>query len=192
MTVKAILLAGAAALSLAACNTPGTDSAAGGPSASNPAGGAQASGRDGCLTGTWNVDVNDMAQQTAAKVGNGATGAGTGTITLVFGNQMTIKYQNVITITSSVNGLPMVMKNTYSGEATSTDWTAKDGKLAGTMPANGVTSKIDMSIAGREVPSTSTPLGGSLNMSDGTLGYTCSGNKATLISPAVTWHLTKA
>lgn len=62
----------AAALSLAACG-PAENTT---PAASNPP--AAASGRDSCLLGTWNVDVNDMAQQTAAKVGNGATGTGTG------------------------------------------------------------------------------------------------------------------
>lgn len=106
---------------------------------------------------------------------------------------MTIKYDNAIVIDSPIsNGITMEMKNTFTGEATSTDWTAMDGKLAGTMPANGVTSKIEMTVGGTTVPTTTTPLTGALNMSEGQLGYTCSGSNATFISPAVTWHLTKA
>lgn len=192
MKVKALLLLAAAALPMAGCANDGSGTPVTGPTSTATAG-AGTAGRDGCLIGTWNVDVNDMAQQTAAKVGNGATGNGTGTITLVFSDQMTIKYNNVIAIDSPIGGgLTMNMKNTFTGDATSTDWTAKDGKLAGTMPANTVTSKIVTTVGGKEVPATTTPLSGSLDMSSGALGYTCSGSKATLITPMVTWNLTKA
>lgn len=197
MRVKAVLLiAVAVAASLAACtpDRPGTPGAAG-ASAGNPssaAPGAPATGRDGCLTGTWKVDVNDLAQQTAAKLGSGATGSGSGTITLDFGDQMTIKYNNVITINSPLSaGLTMVMKNTFTGDATSTDWRATDGKLAGTMPANTVKSTIVATVGGRAAPPMTTPFSGALDMSAGALGYTCSGNAATFTTPMVTWHLTK-
>ncbi|HCT81162.1 MAG TPA: hypothetical protein DGG94_10040 [Micromonosporaceae bacterium] len=194
MKVKALLLLAVAALPMAGCANDGSGTPGAGTSPTSTATtGTGSAGRDGCLIGTWNVDVNDMAQQTATKMGRGATGTGTGTITLIFGDQMTIKYNNAIAIDSPIgSGLTMNMKNTFAGDATSTDWTAKDGKLAGTMPANTVTSTIVTTVGGKEVPATTTPLSGSLDMSSGALGYTCGGNKATLITPMVTWNLTKA
>ncbi|WP_412543546.1 hypothetical protein R8Z50_14000 [Longispora sp. K20-0274] len=200
MRVKALPLAGLAAAALTlvtACtpDDPATPSSSGSPAAgaTSAAAAPAGAGRDRCLTGTWKVDVADLAQQTAAKVGHGATGAGTGTITLVFGPTMTIKYADVIAITSPLSaGLTMTSTNTFTGEATSTDWVAKDGRLGGTMPANTVTSKIVTTINGRESPTTTTPFSGALDMSAGQLGYTCSGNAATFSTPMVTWHLTKA
>lgn len=203
MRVKAILLAGAAgaALTLAGCGSTGTPSATGSASgnpsiapSSEASGGASVAGRDGCLIGTWKVDVDDMAKQAAAKVGPGATGKGTGAITLVFGDKMTITYADaVININAPIHeSLTMDMKNTFKGEATSTDWVAKDGKLAGTMPTNSVTSTIKMTMGGKDVPQTTTPFQGALDLSEGNLGYTCSGSTATFISPLVTWKLTKA
>src|SRR5688572_15072428 len=106
MRVKSVLLIGVAvtALSLAACTSEGTSppSAAGSgapsgnpSSAASPTGGsATVSGRDACLLGGWKVDVDDMAKQAAEKVGRGATGKGSGTITLNFGDKMTINYAN--------------------------------------------------------------------------------------------------
>lgn len=171
MRVKALPLAGlVAALALvaactpddpAATSSPGAAASAGATSSAQPAGGAPAAGRDRCLTGTWKVDVADLAQQTAAKVGHGATGTGTGSITLVFGPAMTITYANVIAINTTLSaGLSMTNTNTFTGAATSTDWVARDGKLGGTMPTNTVTSKIVTTINGRESPTTTTPFSG--------------------------------
>jgi hypothetical protein len=208
MRVKAVLLIGAAitALSLAACSSSG-DSGTPNAAGSNPAttapsaeaspttggAGGTVTGRDGCLMGSWKVDVDDMAKQTAERVGRGATGKGTGAITLAFGDKMSIKYDNtVIAIKAPVSeGLVMDMKNTFKGEAISSDWVAKDGKLGGTMPSNTVKSTITMSMGGQTVPSTTTPFEGALDLAQGNLGYTCSGSTATFISPIVTWKLTK-
>jgi hypothetical protein len=187
----------AISLFLAACG-PDDTTATGHPSgnggasvsASNEGGGG--TGAD-CLQGTWHVDVPDMASQAAAKAG-GATGAGSGDITLTFGDQMKITYTKaVMKITKPMsNGITMVMTATFNGSAESTEWSAADGKLAGVMPTNGVTMKLAATIGGKTVPLENMPFQGALNMSEGNLGYTCSGSTATLISPGATWHLTKA
>src|SRR5512138_772774 len=96
-----VILAGvlaAAALALSACGPD--DSTATPANAANPAAGAgSANGHDSCLMGTWKVDVPDMARQAAAKMASlNATGSGSGDITVVFADQMSITYNNVIGI----------------------------------------------------------------------------------------------
>ena len=196
---KAQLCAAAmAALLLSACGPAGTPTGAG-PSGTTVAGagtvapGGGSGNRDACLIGAWAVDVNDMAQQVAAKMSAmRATGSGEGTITLIFGDAMIIKYNSAVIITVPDDPVTMVMKQTMTGDATSTDWTAKDGKLTGAMPANTVTSKIETTIGGQQVPATTTDLGGTLDIGATGLGYTCAGNNATLIAPTVVWKLTRA
>jgi len=193
MRFKVILTGVLVAAALAAC---GPDSASSGPgtgTGTNNAG-AAASGRDSCLMGTWKVDVPDMARQAAGLMRtSGSEGSGTGNITLVFGDQMSITYDNaVIAITTPMgSGLSMKVTSTYTGTASSTDWQAKDGKLAGTMPTNTVTNKMVASVGGQEVAMPTIPFSGSLDMSKGALDYTCAGSSATLVGP-VTWKLTKA
>ena len=155
---------------------------------------AAATGRDGCLIGTWKVDVPDMARQAAGLMRQtGAEGTGTGDITLVFGDQMSITYNNaVIAITTPMgSGLSMKITSTYTGTASSTDWQAKEGKLGGTMPTNTVTNTMVASVGGQTVAMPTIPFSGALDMSQGTLSYTCAGSSATLTGP-VTWKLTKA
>jgi hypothetical protein len=191
MRVKAILLALAAAAALSACGTetpvatPGTTGATGGPAGN--AGGD----RDGCLIGTWNVDVNDVGQQAAAKIGSGAVGSGTGTLKVTFGDEMRISYGNTIVMDMKFSDQTMNMKSTFTGDATSSDWKAKDGKITGTMASNNVTNSAVASVGGVTVPTgTSVPFS-SLNLSE-TVGYTCSGSNATISGPGITWKLSKA
>jgi len=181
MRVKALLLVAALPF-IASCNA----------ATSVTPGGVAAADRDACLIGTWKVDVTDMARQGAAQINAGATGTGSGTVTLVFGDHMAIKYDTVIDMNGTVNGQTMVLKSTITGDASSTDWVAKDGDLSGTMSANTVTAKTAGTIDGKDVPVTVKPFDGALDLAPGALGYTCSGNKATFTTPTLTWRLTKA
>jgi hypothetical protein len=185
-------------LSVTAC-TPGSGSpgssatpstvVGAGSSATVAAGG----GRDGCLTGTWSVDVTDLASQVAAKMqSRAARGSAEGTLTVLFGDNMTIKYGNTLIITVPNDPTTIVFKETFTGNAVSTDWSAKDGKLAGSMPADTVKTKIDMTVGGKQVPSTITQLSGTLDLASGAIGYTCDGSKATLTSGVAVWKLTRA
>jgi hypothetical protein len=184
MRVKALLLVAAlAALPLAtscSADTPVTP----GPAA--------AGDRDACLIGTWKVDVTDMAKQAAAQVNSAATGTGSGEVTLVFGDEMSINYDTVADINGTVGGQIMVVKITITGDARSTDWAAKDGDLSGTMAANAITAKSEGTLDGKAVPVKVTPFDGALDLAPGALGYTCSGDKAILTTPKLTWRLTKA
>ncbi len=184
MRVKALLLVAAlAALPLiTSCSADPSPT----PGAAAPA------DRDACLIGTWKVDVTDMAKQAAAQINSGATGTGSGTVTLVFGDHMAIKYDTVVDLDGTVNGQTMVLKSTITGDSSSTDWVAKDGNLSGTMSANSVTAETAGTIGGKDVPVTVKPFDGALDLAPGALGYTCSGNKATFTTPTLTWHLTKA
>jgi hypothetical protein len=197
---KALLsVAAVTALSLAAC-TPGSGGTGGSSPTTVVGGGASAtlaagSDRDGCLTGSWSVDVPDLGRQVAAKmqaVSATASGTGEGTILLIFGDSMTIKYDNSLIVTVPNPPVTMVFKETFTGDAASTDWSAKNGKLTGTMPAGGVQTKTEMTIGGQQVPPTMTPLGGSLDLGSAGLGYTCSGNSATLDSGVAVWKMTRA
>jgi hypothetical protein len=191
-----VILAGvlvAAALALTACGPDQSSETPSGSGNQTQAGGGAASGHDPCLAGTWKVDVPDMARQAAAKMASlNATGNGTGDITVVFADQMSITYNNAIDITAPMSsGLSMNMKFTYTGSAKSTEYQAKAGKLSGVMPINDVKVDILTTIGGQSVPST-FPFQGALDLSQGVLDYTCSGNTASFTNPAVTWHLNKA
>jgi hypothetical protein len=184
MRVKALLLVSAlAALPLT------TSCSADSPV---PPGAAAAADRDACLIGTWKVDVTDMARQAAAQINSGATGTGSGTTTLIFGDHMAINYDAVADINGTVSGQTMILKITFTGDASSTDWAAKDGNLTGTMAASAVSAKTEGTLDGEPVPVTVKPFDGALDLAPGNLGYTCSGNTATLTTPKLTWRLTKA
>ena len=60
------------------------------------------------------------------------------------------------------------------------------------MPTNTVTEKLVATVGGKTVPMPPIPFQGALDMTQGNLGYTCSGSTATFTSPAVAWKLTKA
>jgi hypothetical protein len=183
MRVKALLFVAALAA------LPLTTSCRADP-AMTPGAGAAAD-RDACLIGTWNVDVTDMAKQAAAQINSGANGIGSGTVTLGFGDHMAINYDTVADIDGTVNGQTMILRITITGDASSTDWAAKDGNLSGTMAANTVTAKTEGTLGGKAVPVTVKPFDGALDLAPGALGYTCSGSKATLTTPTLTWRLTK-
>ncbi|WP_027344526.1 hypothetical protein [Hamadaea tsunoensis] len=171
-----------------------TGAGSGASTAASPqAGGGTAAGRDDCLIGTWKLDVEDMARQIAAKIPNGATGTSTGTVTLTFGDKMTITYANAVMITSPMStGISMTITDKFAGSAESADWKAEDGKISGTMPVNNVKTTITMKVGNKEQAAPTQPLGGALDLSKGVLNYTCSGSTATMSNSAVSWKLTKA
>ncbi|WP_203911390.1 hypothetical protein [Rhizocola hellebori] len=193
MRVKAILLALATAAALSACGTetpvatPDTTSNPGATTGA-PAGGGD---RDSCLMGTWKVDVNNIAQQTASMIGSGAVGTGAGTLTVAFGSEMKVTYGNTVSMDMKIGDKTMNMKSTFAGDATSTNWKTKDGKLTGTMSSNNVTNSAVATVGGVTVPTpTSVPFS-ALNLSE-TVNYTCSGSNATISGSGVSWKLTKA
>ena len=184
----AVVLAAAA---LAACDPsadPGT------PAASSRSGGAAApSGRDACLTGTWNVDIDDLATQIATMTIATATGSGTGTITLTFGDTMRIAYASSVVVTGPMTqNMQLILKDDLSGESVSTDWQAGGGKLSATMSTNSVQTKVTAKIGDQEQTSPAMPASGALNIPPGGIAYTCSGSAATLSIANMTWKLTKA
>jgi hypothetical protein len=191
-----VILAGAAVASavfLAACGTSSTpDGGSGATSPANGAGGGNPD-RDECLIGTWNVDVEDMADKGAGLM-PGATGEGSGSITIVFGNEMTITYDSTIRFKVPIGGNDMVVDAVYTGSGTSTDWKTTGGVLKGTMPVNTVEVTMTASVGGQTVPMGNIPFQGAMSIDEGNLGYTCSGNSATLIAPppGITWKLDKA
>jgi hypothetical protein len=194
---KAQLCAAAmAALFLTACaptGAPAGSDPSGTTAAGTTAPGGGAGDRDACLIGTWAVDVNDMSRQIAAMLQTArGTGAAEGTVTMVFGDTMTVKYDNTVIITVPNDPVSIVFRQTFTGDATSTDWSAKDGKLTGVLPADTVKTKIEMTIGGQQVPPTMTDLGGALDLSANGLGYTCAADSATLIAPTVTWKMTRS
>jgi hypothetical protein len=186
------------AIPLAACGPDeGTPGGSGGTATASRTsaggGGGAATGRDGCLTGTWKVDLDDLADRTAAKLPGGGEGAGTGTITLSFDDAMTITYDAVLTITStSSSGLKVGVQDTYAGAAASTDYQAKDGKLTGTMQTNTVTMKIAVIVGDRTQAASTGPLSGVVDLARGDTTYDCSGSNLTLQTSGIVWHLTKS
>ncbi len=187
------------ALALAACGPD--DGAANGSGASGSAtatatvggGGQAASGRDGCLLGTWAVDLQDLANSTAAKLPGGGTGTSSGSITVVFGDAMTLTYDATLTVVAPASsGLSVGAQNIYAGTATSTDYQAKDGKLAGTMQTNTVTMKLSVIVGNQTKAASTAPLSGALDLAQSATTYTCAGSNLTLNTSGVVWHLTKA
>jgi hypothetical protein len=161
--------------------------------ASAATGGGSAAGRDACLLGTWQLDVDDMAHQIAAKLPNNATGRSSGTVTLTFGDTMKITYANSVIITTPMStGLTMTITDKFDGSAESADWKAESGKISGTMPTDNVKTTITMKVGNREQAAPPQQLGGALDLSQGVLDYTCSGSSATMSNSAVSWKLTKA
>ncbi len=191
MRVKALLLAVAAVAALSACAKESAEPST--PGAQTPTTAANAGGgdRDGCLMGTWNVDVNDIGQQAASKIGSGAVGSGTGTLTVTFGTEMKVSYGNTIATDMKISDKTVNMKSTFTGEAVSNDWKAKGGKITGTMSSNNVTNTAVATVGGVAVPTgTSIPFS-SLNLSE-TVDYTCGGSNATISGSGVSWKLKKA
>lgn len=205
MTPKAPLLGllAASLFALAGCGTdtpaasgsPSATVAAGasaGVSASPTSGGGTATGAE-CLKGSWKVDVDKLAGSAAALVGNGATGSGTGAITLTFADQMTIKFANAAVIIKTTQaGQTITIKQTFNGSSTSTSWSGENGRLAGTSPGGTVTTKAVMVMNGVEQPLPTTAFDGNLDISKNSLAYTCSGDTAVLDSGFVKWELHRA
>jgi len=195
LKVITIGLMAAGAMFVSACSAnPAAPSTPGG-SGTQPAvgGGGGSADRDGCLIGTWKVDVDDMAKQAAAMLPMpGTSGKGTGNITLAFADTMSISYDANIAITTPIGDNDMTIDSTYTGTAVSDDWSATGGALKGTMPTNNVKADLKASVGGQTVPMTSIPFQGALDLDEGNLSYTCSGSLASLKGPGVTWKLTKA
>jgi hypothetical protein len=175
-------------VTLAACG-PEADGGSGG------GGNAGAGGRaEACLIGTWNVDVADVAQQAAALLRNGGgRGSAEGTITVIFGDTLTIRYADTLTIVSDSAGRAIGVRDSYQGDAVSTDYTAKDGKILGTLPGSAVTKTTAVIVGTQTQPATSGRIAGALDLAQGQTTYTCSGSTATIgTGTTITWKLTKA
>ncbi len=189
------------ALLVGAC---GSDS--GGPGDTPAPEGSPAAGgnpdHDPCLMGTWQLDVQDAADQVAALMSvPGAdpppTAEATGTVTIEFADALTVTHDNTVKTTMSLGGQDMVYTAVYSGSASSPQWTGKDGKLTGSLPEEAVAVDLTVTIAGNEMP---VPEGidipsMALYAGDGTdLDYTCSGDSATITGPppSPTWRLARA
>jgi hypothetical protein len=186
--LAALLLA---ALPLAACDqSPNTP--AGSPSAGG--GGASAAGRDACLSGSWKVDLQDLATQAAAKLPNGGGhGSSDGSITVTFGDTMAIVYGTNLTLVSDAsNGLSIGVRNSYEGTATSNDYQAHDGHITGTMATNTVALKTAVIVGSQTQDASTGPLAGTLDLAQGVTSYTCGASTLTLDNDTVSWHLTKA
>lgn len=188
----------AGALLLGACGTdgtgPGTAASSGASVSASGDGGLGAGGdRDPCLIGTWQVDVNDLASQLASKLAvPGSSATGRGSITLRFGDTLTITYDNALTIAAPMGGSEMEIEAEFDGAATSADWTAKNGKIDGRLQTNTVTQNMKATVGGNTVPMPSIPFQGLMDFSGGNVGYTCAGSSASINGPGVSWKLTKA
>ena len=176
-------------LALTACGPSDAGSGSGAPPA-----GAGAGRADACLVGTWNVDVADVAQQAAALMRTGpGRGTAEGTITVIVGDTLTIRYANTLIIVSDTAGRTVGVRDSYQGDAVSTDYTAKDGKILGTLPASSVTKTTAVIVGTQTQPATSSQIPGALDLAQGQTTYTCSGSRATIgTGTTITWKLTKA
>ena len=189
---KKTLLAGvlvSTALLLAACNSGGGGTAGGGD---GPTGDGNPN-HDPCLLGTWQLDVEDVANQLKALMSMpGADVGNEGTVTVTFGPTAEVVYDNTLTMTVP-GDVAMVGKAVYSGTASIAEWTAKDGSFSGSAPTGDFDIDMTFSIGGMSVPAPiqmpALELGGDVPFS-----YTCSGDSASLSgpAPAPTWHLTRA
>ncbi|WP_212841908.1 hypothetical protein [Catellatospora sp. IY07-71] len=189
MTLRAPLAALVLATTLATAACTGETPSATSPAPSGTTGATiaavdppAAGDRDACLAGKWSADVDAMAENVSKMGGmTNATGSGTGNLTLEFGDQMTITYDDVVfSLTMEISGSKAVGKNTVNGSATSTEYHAKDGKITGVMPGGKISTKTVVVLNGVETPTTTGGYDGNLDLSKGTLAYTCSGDTATL------------
>lgn len=197
--MKALLFPVAVALALATAACSGDSPPAGGSAATaTPTGGAPAAvadGRDACLKGTWNVDMDELAKAVAAMPGPaGKKGTATGKVTLTFGETMKMDYTNAaVTVeTPGSTAVPITIRSTFNGTAESKDYKAADGKISGTMTTNTVQSKMAMVNNGTEVDLPSGGVKFDLDPSSVPINYTCTGSKLTLNNGFLTWHLNKA
>jgi hypothetical protein len=177
-----------AALLVGACGSDDTPPGGGGSG-----GGAGDGDHDGCLIGTWHLDVQDVADQMVALMSiPGGSAEATGTVTITFGDDLTIVYDDTVVITIPMSSMEMVATAVYSGSATSAEWTAKEGVLHGGQPTGDFDIAMTYRVGGQEVPAT-IPLPGMGDLGGGDMTYTCAGGSAELKppSPAPTWRLTK-
>jgi hypothetical protein len=192
-TTKKSLLAGAllgVALLAGACDstspTPGGDGGTVGDGNPN---------HDPCLLGTWQVDVQDVADQLVALMAiPGGEAVNEGTVTMVFGPTATATYDNTLTLNFGAAGLPMVATAVYSGTVTIADWTAKDGTFTGSEPTGDFDIDLTFTAGGQTIPAPMELPGLGEFGGPTPVGYTCSGDSATLTppAPAPTWRLSRS
>jgi hypothetical protein len=188
------LLAGvlvSAALLLGACGSDGggtTGDGDGGPVGDgNP-------NHDPCLIGTWQLDVQDVADQLKTLMSlPGAEMVNEGTVTVTFGSAADIAYANTLTITVPMSDMSMVGTAVYSGTANIAEWTAKDGSFTASAPTGDFDIDLTFTVGGTTVPAPMQPPALGLH-GDVPFAYTCSGDSASLSgpAPAPTWHLNRA
>jgi hypothetical protein len=169
-----------------------TMSACGGGAGNQAAGG----GHDACLLGTWTVDMQNLAGQFPKVLPYpGGTGQGTGTVSVTFGDQMTVDYADHFDVTVSIGGFPSVMSVSYKGSSASTQWQTTDGKLTGAMDT-GKAVTIDTVLKNAYTSkAVDAPSGGDLKLSGEAYNYTCSGGSATISGQkqgSIVWKLSKA
>jgi hypothetical protein len=90
------------------------------------------------------------------------------------------------------NGLLVGVKQSYAGDAVSTDYVARDGKITGTMPGDTVTMSTAVIVGTQTQPAQSGKIAGALELSKGPTNYTCSGSSATIANGTVNWKLSEA
>lgn len=200
--MKGAAVALLAVLALAGCGpsdggsagSGATPGASGGAAAGGGGGGGAGSGRvDACLVGTWNVDLAALATQAAGLMRNGGgTGTAEGTMTVTFGDALTIHYANTLTLYSEASGMKIGVKDSYAGDAVSTDYSAKDGKIKGTMPGETVTKTTAVIVGDQTQPGKTGTIPGTLDLTNGLTSYTCDGSAAALNNGTVTWKLSRA
>ena len=109
---------------------------------------------------------------------------------------MTATYDNTLVATMPVGGgTNMEITAVYSGSAASTDWTATDGVIRGTMPQNDVTIDMSAMVGGQTVDMPSQQMGsGTLDPGVDGVDYSCDGDSLTLNppAPAPDWKLARA
>lgn len=201
MRISKTLLAGVllpAALVLAACSseaeTPEGTETSGASDSPDGDGGGGDSGQDECLIGTWELDVQDVADQMVDLMGvPGATVTADGPVTIVFDQGIEVRYDTTLTITMPGAGAPIEATAVYTGSQVSTDWTTSDGVISAVPGVSDFDIDMNFMVDGQPVPmDVPLPELGNLGSADST--YTCSGDSATVTGPppAPTWRLTRA
>jgi hypothetical protein len=188
-------LVGAALLLTAAC---GEDAPAGpgGTSTTGPGSGDGNPNHDACLVGTWQLDVQDAADQLVALMSiPGATAEASGTVTLAFADTLTSTWDETLKLTLPLGSQDMVATAVYSGSTVLSEWTANEGVLRASGPSGDFHIDLTYAVGGVEVPvpgGITPPNMGDL--SGGEVAYTCSGDSATLSppAPAPTWRMSRA
>lgn len=199
MRISKGLLVGAlagAALLISACSSdaqpPDGTETPGAPETTADGGGGDP-GKDECLIGTWQLDVQDVADQLVEIMGvPGATVRADGPVTLVFDEGIEVSYDTTLTLSMPGGVAPIEATAVYTGSQVSTDWTTSDGVISAVPGVSDFNIDMTVSMGGSPVPM-DVPLPEFGNLGSANSTYTCAGDSATVAGPppAPTWHLTR-